>query len=133
MNEVNADQVLSMPQYLLRIGFEHQLIVISTGVVLILLATVALFFARNRTLISGISFLTLIPGIVASVSITGDLERFLDFATAQTPPKPSEFADVTGSIAAAGFWGILMTIIPAGLCLAALLKAPSYIDEPPMD
>ena len=133
MDEAPADQQLSLVRYLLRIGFQDQMSIMCMGFALIFLAVLAIIFAKNRTLITLISFFTLIPGIIAVVSIVTDLELFMELATSQVIVKPAEIGSLTGSIAAAGFWGILMTIIPAGLCLAALLKTPSYIDEPPMD
>lgn len=133
MEEAPADQQVSLIQYLLRIGFQDQMSIMCIGFAVFFFAVIAVIFAKNRTLITLISFFTLSPGIVAVVSIVRDFRLFIEFATSQVAVKPAEIGKVTGSIAAAGFWGILMTIIPAGLCLVALLKTPSYIDEPPMD
>ena len=69
MDEAPADQQLSLVRYLLRIGFQDQMSIMCMGFALIFLAVLAIIFAKNRTLITLISFFTLIPGIIAVVSI----------------------------------------------------------------
>lgn len=133
MEMEQTPQRVSTIAYLVRIGIEHQILVISMGVVFSVLAIFLLLFARNRSLIAVLSFFTLLPGLIALISVFTGFQEFQALAVAPTTPKPAVFANSVGKILAAGFWGLLSTIIPVSLSLFALLRVPSYRDEPPMD
>ena len=75
--------------------------------------------------------LSFLPGIFAMVGICTASQRFTEMATSPNPPKPAEFAAVTGAAMSYGFLGIASTIVPVMLGLLAFRRYCQRTSELP--
>lgn len=130
MVEAAPVQQLSLVQYLLRNGLGDQLLIVSTGVVLILFSLVALIFPRPRSVVLTLGLLSMLPGLIGVSSIVISLQAFFKVALSPEPPKPTVFAEIIGNGLGAGFWGLVMSLLPLCLCLIALANMANTTAEP---
>lgn len=129
MVEAVPVQQLSLVQYLLRNGLADQLPIVATGVVLILFSLVALIFPRPRSVVLTLGLLSTLPGLIGLSRIVISLQSFSKLALSPEPPKPTVFAEILGNGLGAGFWGLVMSLLPLCLCLFALANMATATAE----
>lgn len=112
-------EVLSPLQFFLHAG---GLPLLAFGIVFSVWGLWNIFRPRNATPILSQIVLSSIPGMIAMVAIYVACTEFTEMASSTTPPKPAILAGVAGRAMSYGFIGLLSTIVPVLLGVAALRK-----------
>ena len=92
------------------------------GLVLAIIGIV-LIIRPNRMASAILAFVSLLPAIVGLIVVYAAAANFAEMAVSPTPPKPAEFAALTGRAMSSSFCGLLGTILPVFTAVLALSRA----------
>jgi purine-cytosine permease-like protein len=95
---------------------------LALGLILAVIGIV-LVIRPNRTASAILAFLSLLPAIFGLIVVYSAAADYAQMAVSPTPPKPAEFAAITGRAMSYSFCGLLGTILPVFIVVLALSRA----------
>lgn len=70
-----------------------------------------------------VALLSLLPAVCGMVVVYAAAVDYAQVAASPTPPKPAEFARLTGRAMGSSFFGLLGTVVPMFVAVLALSRA----------
>jgi hypothetical protein len=129
--EIEAQvQQMSNLTYLLQAGGLPFLVM---GVIMGIVGLILLLKPRRTVTAAIYAFVSLLPGVIALISVYTACSEFVEMGSSPAPPKPAELFGVIGRAMGRCFYGLLATLIPMLLAIIAFIRASPNGSALPQD
>ena len=100
------------------------LVLLAWGVITALLAVIPVIWP-NRKASLFVAVLALLPSVAGVISVYFAADAYIDMVAAPLPPKPTQFAQLTGSAMSRSFCGLLGSLFAMSVALLAIVRSTS--------